>query len=138
VEDAVGNFYAHGYYSSDLVLDDNVFRYGRSCLLSLLPGSLSFGELDTYHYRNVFEHSAASGVPIDVAHVYATVGSQLGNVHFVNGAVRHSAPGARPSVAYTWDTPLYLDRVDIVDAGDRAGWFVAANPPGAQIHYTEP
>jgi hypothetical protein len=137
-EDARGNFYAHGYYSSDLVLDDDVFRYGRTDLLALYPGSLSFGALDTYHYRNVFEYSAATGVPIDVAHVYATVGSQLGNLHFVNGAVRHSAPGSSPSVAFTWDTPLYLDRVEIADAGDRTNWFLAENPPGAQIHYTEP
>jgi hypothetical protein len=138
-EDAAGNFYAHGYYSSDLVLDDNVFRYGRSDLLALYPGSLSFGALDTYHYRNVFEHSAGDhAVPINVAHVYAIVGSQLGNLHFVNGAVRHSPPDARPTVAFTWDTPLYLDRVEIVDAGDRADWFLAANPPGAQIHYTAP
>jgi len=138
-KEAVGSFYGHGFYATDLVFDDNWLHHGRSGMLSLYPGSMngtSFGGVGTYR-RNVLE-DGQPGPAFDVAHVYFPIGTP-GALHFVGGAVRRMTTVNDATVAFTWDSPVYLDGVEVVDCGDRAGapWFEAVNA-GAAVYYTPP
>jgi hypothetical protein len=138
-EKVAGNFYTHGASDTDLVFDDNYLHHGRSGLFDYFGAfsSTLFAE-PTFH-RNVFEKAIYSP-PISVCHVYLASDLQGPGIpnyfmtRFVGGAVRDFYVGtqsAYATVAYCWDTPIILDRVEVTNCGDNSEtepWFNAACP----------
>ena len=135
----LGSFYGHGYYASDLILNDCRVHHQRSDAFALYPGSYDFGATDVYYYRNEVYGSDSNGVQtdlgsaFDIAHCQQPAGTNA-RVHFVGGgAYDITNANTSPKVCYSFDATVWLDSITISNCGASGGWFFAQEA-GASIN----